>query len=117
MKFPEWLKPGLFGAVIGGVAVAIGGFSWGGWMTASGADTMASEIAREEVAAALVPVCLEQARQDPDRAAKMASIKQAASYNRRDSVMEAGWATHPGADSPNRDLAEACLEELDPDAT
>ena len=35
MQTPEWLKPGLYGAVCGAVAVAIAGFTWGGWVTAA----------------------------------------------------------------------------------
>jgi hypothetical protein len=30
--------------------------------------------------------------------------------------MEAGWATVPGSDAPDRDIAGACLESLDVDA-
>jgi hypothetical protein len=30
MQIPEWLKPGLYGAACGAVALAVIGFSWGG---------------------------------------------------------------------------------------
>lgn len=30
---PEWLKPGIYGALIGTAALGILGFSWGGWVT------------------------------------------------------------------------------------
>ena len=33
MTNPEWLKPGIYGALIGAVFVGVVGFSWGGWMT------------------------------------------------------------------------------------
>lgn len=116
MTTPEWLKPGVYGAGIGAVAVMIVGFSWGGWMTGGGANELAADRAHDEVIAALVPLCLRISQDDPDRSAKMATITEAATYQRRDAVMEAGWATVPGADAPNRDLAQACIEVLDLEA-
>lgn len=117
MTTPEWLKPGLYGAAAGAVAVSIIGFSWGGWVTGGSASKMARSMAHEEVTSAMVPVCLEMSRVDPDRIAKLATIRSAASYKRRDAVMEAGWATVPGAESPDRDLAAACIDGLELDAS
>jgi hypothetical protein len=116
MTSPEWLKPGVYGALIGAVAIMIVGFSWGGWMTGGGARELAADQAHDEVIAALVPICLQISQDDPDRSAKLATITEATSYQRRDAVMEAGWATVPGTDTPSRDLAQACIEVLDLEA-
>ena len=112
MKTPEWLKPGLYGAVIGAVALAIAGFSWGGWMTGTTAKRMASDMARSEVVAALVPICIENSKQDPQVAEKLAELKDASSYQRGDMLMKAGWATMPGSTDPNRQVANACGDTL-----
>lgn len=112
MKSPEWLKPALWGGAAGAVAISIAGFSWGGWVTGNTAEKMASERASAEVVAALVPVCLEQSRKDPRMAEQLAALEEATSYNRRDIVMGYGWATMPGSDSPDRAVANACLERL-----
>ncbi|WP_321336338.1 hypothetical protein [uncultured Cohaesibacter sp.] len=112
MKTPEWLKPGLYGAVIGAVCVGVIGFAWGGWMTASGSNKMAMSMAHDDVIAALVPVCVDQSNKDLNRQETLTKIKDASSYKRRDVVMESGWATVPGAEKPNRDLAQACLIAL-----
>lgn len=117
MNTPEWLKPGIYGALLGAAFVGIVGFSWGGWMTGGVADKMASEMAQDEVIAALVPFCLDMSRTDNERIAKLATIREASSFKRRDAVMEAGWATMPGSDGPNRDLAQACIEGLELDAS
>lgn len=117
MNIPEWLRPGIYGAVIGAIAVSVVGFSWGGWVTGSGANKMAVAMSHNDVIAALVPVCLNNSRADSNRAMKLATIKKASSYKRRDAVMEAGWATVPGAEEPNRDLAAACIDVLELDAT
>lgn len=117
MNTPEWLKPGIYGAVVGGALVAVVGFSWGGWVTGGGADKMASDKAQTEVIAALVPYCVDMARTDSQRLTKLATIRDATSFKRRDAVMATGWATVPGADAPNRDVALACLEGLNLDAS
>ena len=117
MTTPEWLKPGIYGALIGAVFVAVVGFSWGGWVTGGAANKMASDMARDEVVAAMVPVCLDMALADPDRVAHLAAIRDASNFKRRDAVMATGWATMPGSDAPNRDLAQACIEGLELDAS
>lgn len=113
MNTPEWLKPGIYGALIGAVFVGAVGFSWGGWVTGGGANKMANAMSHDNVIAALLPVCLDMSRTDSDRIAKLATIREASTYKRRDAVMQAGWATMPGSDTPDRDLAQACVAALD----
>jgi hypothetical protein len=117
MTTPEWLKPGIYGALIGAVFVGVVGFSWGGWMTGGSANKMASAMAHDNVIAALLPVCVDMSRTDTDRVAKLATIREASTYRQRDAVMAAGWATIPGSETPNRDLAQACVAALEVDAS
>jgi hypothetical protein len=112
MNIPEWVKPGLYGAGIGAVALAIVGFSWGGWVTGGTAKEMASETARAQVVAALVPICVEQSKHDPQVDETLAQLKAAMSYQRSDMLMEAGWATMPGSSDPDRYVARACMDAL-----
>lgn len=112
MNLPKWTEPGLYGAAIGAVALAIVGFSWGGWATGGTAQKMASDQARMEVVAALVPICIEQSKNDPQNIATLARLKEASSYQRRDMLMKAGWATMPGSEDPNRNVASACMDAL-----
>ncbi len=117
MTTPEWLKPGIYGALLGAAFVGIVGFSWGGWVTGSSAEKLAGKTAEDRVIAALVPFCLDMSRTDNERVAKLATIREASSFKRRDAVMETGWATMPGSAGPNRDLAQARIEGLDLDAS
>ena len=112
MKTPAWLNPGLKGAVAGAAALAIVGFTWGGWVTAGTAEEMASDHARLEVIAALVPICLEQSKQDPMVVETLAELKAAGRYQRNEMLMDTGWATMPGSGAPDRHVATACLEKL-----
>ena len=113
MNTPEWLKPGLIGAVAGGVVVAIAGFAGAGWTTAAGADRIGQAMADEQVVAAFVPVCVERAESDPDRVAKLASIREPATATRqRDALLAAGWATIEGNAAASRTLATACVAAL-----
>ena len=112
MKIPEWLKPALYGAAAGAVALAIVGFSWGGWVTGGTAKQMASDQARLEVVAALVPICMEQSSQDPQVVETLAQLKDTSSYLRSNMLMKVGWATMPGSSDPNRHVARVCMDNL-----
>ena len=112
MNIPEWLKPGVLGAIVGAVALAIVGFSWGGWLTGSTAEKMASDQSRRAVVAALVPICVEQSSQDPQFVDTLAQLKETSSFQRSELLMKAGWATMPGSSDPDRDVARSCLEVL-----
>ena len=104
MTTPEWLKPGIYGALLGAALVGIGGFSWGGWMTRGGAEELATSMAEDEVIAALVPVCLEISRTDPNRVVQMAAIREASAFQRRNVVMDAGWANRPRRRCPKQGI-------------
>ncbi len=117
MTFPEWTKPGIYGALGGAIAVSIIGFTWGGWTTSGSAQTMAQNLAAEEVTLAMVPVCLDISAADPERTEKLASLQDLSRFARRNAMMETGWATRPGSDAPDRDLADACLTGLELDGS
>jgi hypothetical protein len=112
MNIPEWLKPGLKGAAVGAAALAIVGFTLGGWVTGGTAKEMAADQAKLEVIAALVPICIQQSSQDPQVVETLAHLKDASSYQRSDMLMKAGWATMPGSSEPNRNVAKACIKVL-----
>ncbi len=111
MQIPTWLKPGLMGAGVGAIALAIVGFSWGGWVTGGTAQEMARKAANSAVALALTPYCVDRAGA-ADSASVITELKGATTYSRKGIVEKAGWATPLGADKPNADLAQACQLKL-----
>lgn len=112
-NMPLWIKPGLWGAVAGSVVTMIIGFGWGGWTTSSTSARLAKVQADTAVTAALVPLCVAKSRADGTAVKKLGELKAlASSYDQRDFVTKTGWATVPGSDDPNRDLAEACAAAL-----
>jgi pimeloyl-ACP methyl ester carboxylesterase len=108
MKIPEWIKPGIYGAVAGGIAVAVVGFSWGGWVTASSAQTSGDKRVSTAVTEALTPYCVERSRTDPRAIDVLAELKAATSSNRRGIIEKSGWATPAGTETPSRELAQSC---------
>jgi hypothetical protein len=87
------------------------GFGWGGWATAGKANQLAMERADTAVTAALLPICL--AHHKVDAKAQDGQLKAiTSSYEQTEFVMKAGWATFPGKEEPNRDVAQACAAAL-----
>jgi len=108
-----WLKPGIWGAVIGSVLTMIVGFSWGGWTTSSTARQSAMTQSDAAVTAALVPICLAGQKADVGRSKKLGELTAiTSSYEQTEFVMKTGWATFPGQTDPNRAVAEACAAAL-----
>ena len=113
MQAPTWLKPGIMGAVVGGIATMIVGFNYGGWYLGSSAETLAQKQSTAAVIEALVPICISQSQADPETIAKLKAFSAIkSSYEQRDFVMKAGWATMPTAEAPNQALASACADVL-----
>jgi len=112
MQTYPWIKPAIWGAVGGAVAIMMAGF-WGmGWTTAGTADRMAKDRAEAAVVAALVPFCVANAEHDPD-GAKLAKVRaESSDYSREQLVSEDGWATMPGMTTSDRDLVSACSDKL-----
>jgi hypothetical protein len=113
MQLPEWIKPGLIGAGAGAVALAVFGFSWGGWVTGGSAESLASTRSAEAVAVALTPYCVLKSQSDPNKMGVQDELDKAGSYQRLAIIEKAGWATPIGAESPNHVLARACLSALE----
>jgi len=113
MQAPIWLKPGIMGAVVGGIATMIVGFNYGGWYLGSSAETLAQKQSTAAVIEALVPICISQSQADPETVAKLKAFSAIkSSYEQRDFVMKAGWATMPATEAPNSALAPACADVL-----
>lgn len=113
METPNWVKPAIFGGVVGAICLGVVGFAGAGWMTADKARVVSSDKATAEVVAALLPICVHQAEADPKFAARLTSLKgEQQSYQRSQSVEKWGWATMPGSDKTNARVARACAEAL-----
>jgi len=112
MKMPVWVKPGVWGVVVGAILMAVVGFSQLGWTTSSTAEKLAQERAGTAVVAALVPFCVAKAHQDPDKTTFEKLKAETSSYSRSDMVMKAGWATVGNEKTPDDALAHACSDML-----
>jgi hypothetical protein len=107
-----WLKPGIWGAVVGTVGTMIIGFSWLGWTLGSTAERIAVERTNTAVIAALTPACVAGFMQQPGAAARLVEFQKIDSWKRSQFIEEGGWATPRGEKAPNSGLAQACAEEL-----
>lgn len=113
MKLPEWTGPALWGAVAGGLALAIVGFNWGGWVKGGTALKMSQASSSAAVAEALTPYCIAASKADPLAADVMAELKKASGYNKRGILDKSGWAIPLGAEKSNKELVKSCLIALE----
>jgi hypothetical protein len=108
-----WTKARIVISLIVAIATMFIGFRYGGWMTSGAADEMAGKRSEAAVTAALLPFCLAQSKADPNGAAKLAEFNGiASSYGQQDYLVKSGWATFPGSDAPNSNVAAACANAL-----
>ena len=114
MEIPVWVKPAIWGGVIGAVAITIIGFSASWVVSGSTATEMANNQSKDAVITALAPICVAQFKtQTPNnQTMQLAALKEESSYKRDDFVVEGGWATMPGNDAPTKEIAHACAEQL-----
>ena len=113
IRQPVWLKPGIWGAVIGAVGIMIIGFSWMGWTLNSTTHRVATERSESAVTAALTPFCVSSYMKQADAGKNLALLREETSpYARRETIAKGGWATMPGNTEPNSGLADACAVAL-----
>ena len=101
-----------WGAVGGAIALAVVGFSYGGWVTGGTAQQMAQQRSDAAVVAALAPICADRFRQQADMGTNLIELKKVSSWQRGAFVEKGGWATMPGSTSPIAAVASACADLL-----
>jgi hypothetical protein len=110
MNIPVETKPAVGGAIVGAVAVAIAGFSWGGWTTGARAEAVAVQRSNDAVVVALAPICAERFQHATGATTNLAELKKVDAWSRGDFVEKGGWATTPGPGSADQlsAVAKAC---------
>jgi hypothetical protein len=109
--FP-WLKPGIWGMVIGSVVTMIVGFSWLGWTLGSTAEKSAQQRTDVAVTSALTPICVQSFLKQSDATKKLTGLKEIDSWKQSEFVEKGGWATMPGSKEPAQGVASACADAL-----
>jgi len=102
----------LWGAAAGAAALAIVGFTWGGWMTNSAAQTMSRQAAHSATVQALLPICVANFQRAPDVDVQLAALKKIDYASQREKfVRDAKWAVITGSE-PASGVVDACAEAL-----
>ena len=110
--FVTWVKNNIQGVFLGGAAVAIIGFGWADWTTASSAKEMAMQQAQAAVTEVLAPICVKNFLAQDDQAKAMTEFMEVSSWQRDAWITNGGWATMPGMERPERGVADACAKLL-----
>jgi len=110
MNLPIETKPALWGLAGGAAALAIVGFTWGGWMTGAKAEAAATQRSGAAVVAALAPICVDNFRRAGDATANLVALKKVESWSQGDYVEKGGWAKTSSTIPPEQvsAVAKAC---------
>jgi pimeloyl-ACP methyl ester carboxylesterase len=106
------IKLGLWSAIGGAIALAIVGFSWGGWVTGATAQERATKMASAAMIDRLAPLCLAQFNHDPEKDEKLEALQQTNTWQRKDYVEKQGWATITGESEPDSSVAIECANRI-----
>jgi hypothetical protein len=112
MKIHQGVKPALWGAAAGAVAISIIGFSVMGWTLGSTAERLAVARSESAVVAVLSPICVDKFQQQANSAAALVAFKKAQSWDQRALIEKGGWAVTPGTDKTDSAVVGACAEKL-----
>ncbi len=119
VSFREWwgearpTKTAVFWSWVGSVVLTmIIGFAWGGWVTGGTAQKLAEKMAGDAVVKRLAPICVVQFNRDPGKDQKLKELKGTGTYQRSEYVEKQGWATIPGEEKPDSNVAEECARLL-----
>ena len=111
MEVHSHVKPALWGAVGGAVALAITGFTWGGWVTGSKAEVLARQQVQAALVEVLTPICVDKFNRATDSQARLVELKKiTSSWDRERFVKDNDWAKF-GKESNSR-VVDACASEL-----
>jgi hypothetical protein len=108
----EYLKPFVWGSVVGMVVLLIVIFSAGWVVTSSSAKAQAHQIATSAVVDRLAPISIAQFMQDPNREERLKELKALDYWKRADYVKEQGWAKMPGEKESDYNVADECAKRL-----
>src|SRR5262245_3888037 len=113
MKLTPKVESALWGAAGGAAALALIGFTWGGWVTGGKAAALASQQADKAVIAALAPICADKFRNAANSAEHLGKLNAISyAWDKGSYVSKGGWATLPGNGEPSSGVAQACAELL-----
>jgi hypothetical protein len=111
----EYVKPFVWGCVVGSIVLLIVIFSAGWVVTSHSAKAMAQEISTNAVLDRLAPIAIAQFMQNPNKEMRLAEMKKLESWgdnSRSKYVQKQGRATMPGEMDPDEQVADEVAKRL-----
>lgn len=112
MQLPAETKSVVWGAIGGALALAVIGFTWGGWVTGGTVASLNKQAASKAVIAVLAPICVDNYVRGTDTTKQLAELKKISSWQQAAFVEKTGWAKIPGIASVDSGMATACAEMI-----
>ncbi len=107
------IKHLLQGFVVGSLCTMFIGFTFDGWHRGTTVEQKIASAKQAILIKTLAPICADKYLQAAKYDARMkANFEEVNSWNRDQFLYKKGWATFPGGEDPNIDVAQACAEIL-----
>lgn len=94
------------------LATLIVGFGLGGWVTDGSAQQRADQAAKASYQQLAAAVCRESFLRATDAHERLAKLRKTQSWERYRLIASGGWATMPGEDGVDNDVAGLCATDL-----
>lgn len=108
----EQIRPFALGAIAGAIVLSIAMFSTGWAVTGNTAEVKARAMSYASVAEALAKICVAQFEVSTDKNEKLTKLIATDTWQRGTYVSDQGWATMPGSNSADSQVARACATRL-----
>ena len=108
----EWIQTFAGGMAVGAIVLLIIIFAMGWVVTRGSAGEQSEKMAEEAVLSKLVPICVTQFQQDPNKEERLKELNELDSWKRREYVEKQGWATMPGSKAPEENISDKCAEQI-----
>jgi hypothetical protein len=103
-------KAPLIGAIAGAIISTVAGFTIGGWMTSSKAESLANTRSTAAVVSVLAPICARNFKDGADQTDQLAALKSKSAWEQAAFIEKGGWAKMPGTTEISSGVARACAE-------
>lgn len=115
MEMPNWIKPAIWGVVVGALGWWIVLASVFGWKSPDAVTKISAQRTQDAIVAYATPACVARFEKQPNAVAAWETLNKTEHWMRSDLVMKEGWVAEPNQKLDPfvaNAVASACAPEI-----